>query len=142
MTTEQKLERLISRVTELEQKLAQVKSTVWQAGLTPSGIKGDVRRVQEIVAAYYGVTVGALLARRRFREITTPRHVAMFLCLEETRCTLIEIGRAFDRDHGAVIHAREAIKNHCATQRDFAETVGRLREMVREDLEQRRKQAA
>lgn len=66
--------------------------------------------IQEAVAEYYKITVADLTSKRRSREVTYPRQIAMYLARELTDCSLPKIGEAFGgRDHTTVMHAIDKI---------------------------------
>lgn len=68
------------------------------------------QRIQEIVAHYYKVKVDDLNAKKRTRNVTYPRQIAMYICRELTDLSLPRIGEFFGgRDHTTVIHAYEKI---------------------------------
>ena len=70
-----------------------------------------IAAIQKAVADYFGVTVDDLLSRRRTRNITLPRQVAMYLARELTDESLPRIGQEFGgRDHTTVIHACDKIR--------------------------------
>ena len=63
-------------------------------------------RIQQVVAAHFGLKVGELKSNRRLRAVAFPRQIAMFLCRELTDSSLPEIGRYFGgKDHSTVLHA-------------------------------------
>jgi chromosomal replication initiator protein len=65
-----------------------------------------VHKIQKVVAEYYDVRVPEMNGTRRTALIVRARQMAMFLCRDQTRMTLQEIGEAFgNRDHGTVMHA-------------------------------------
>ena len=68
-------------------------------------IQASVRQVQEAVADYYGFSLGELLGRSRARQLTAPRHLAMYLAKEITAASLPALGEAFRRDHTTVLYA-------------------------------------
>jgi chromosomal replication initiator protein len=62
--------------------------------------------IRQRVAKEWGVPVDGLVSKRRTRELTVPRQVAMYLIRELLGLSLIEIGRLFGgRDHSTVIHS-------------------------------------
>jgi chromosomal replication initiator protein len=62
--------------------------------------------IQKTVAEYYKIRVSDLRSKKRTRNITRPRQIAMALSKELTNHSLPEIGDAFGgRDHTTVIHA-------------------------------------
>ncbi|MCR4432967.1 MAG: chromosomal replication initiator protein DnaA [Caldiserica bacterium] len=72
--------------------------------------------IQKTVASYFGLTVDDLVAKKRSREITVPRQIAMFLARELTDSSLLQIGSAFGgRDHSTVLHACDKIRTECET---------------------------
>ncbi|MGV6851105.1 MAG: chromosomal replication initiator protein DnaA [bacterium] len=65
-----------------------------------------VERIQKIVAEYYGIRVADLLSKRRTRNVTRPRHIAMWLAKELTDHSLPVLGDAFGgKDHTTVLSA-------------------------------------
>jgi chromosomal replication initiator protein len=66
----------------------------------------SVKRVQEVVAAAFHVTVAELQSRKRTRQLTVPRQIAMYLMHELLHLSLVAIGSHFGgRDHSTVIHS-------------------------------------
>ena len=69
-----------------------------------------VELIQEIIAAYFKLKVDELLAKRRTRNVSYPRQIAMYLARELTETSLPRLGEMFGgRDHTTVIHAYEKI---------------------------------
>ncbi|HJL66348.1 MAG TPA: chromosomal replication initiator protein DnaA, partial [Arenicellales bacterium] len=65
-----------------------------------------LENIQKIVAEYYSIRVADLHSKRRNRQITRPRQLAMMLAKELTSKSLPDIGDAFGgRDHTTVLHA-------------------------------------
>lgn len=77
-----------------------------------------VENIQKTTADYYKLKVSDLLSKKRPRNISRPRQIAMALAKELTQMSLPEIGDAFgSRDHTTVLHACRTIaalreKNH------------------------------
>ena len=68
------------------------------------------QRIQEVVAAHFRIKIDDLVSKRRTRNVTVPRQLAMFLCREMTDWSLPKIGEFFGgRDHTTVIHAYEKV---------------------------------
>lgn len=68
--------------------------------------------IQRAVADYFQIRVVDILSKRRSRNISRPRQLAMYIAKELTGCSLSEIGDAFDRkDHTTVIHACKVIED-------------------------------
>lgn len=66
--------------------------------------------IQQEVAMYFKIKQEDLLAKKRTRNVTYPRQIAMYLCRELTETSLPRIGEMFGgRDHTTVIHAHDKI---------------------------------
>jgi chromosomal replication initiator protein len=73
--------------------------------LAPEGERTP-EAIRKRVAESFGVTVEALMSRRRTKEVTVPRQVAMYLMRELLDLPLTQIGQHFGgRDHSTVIHS-------------------------------------
>ncbi len=69
-----------------------------------------VDNIQKTVADYYRIKIVELLSKKRTRNITRPRQIAMSLTRELTTLSLPEIGNAFGgKDHSTVIHACQTV---------------------------------
>ncbi|OGT02626.1 MAG: chromosomal replication initiation protein DnaA [Gallionellales bacterium RBG_16_57_15] len=66
----------------------------------------SIDNIQKTVADYYRLKMAELLSKKRTRNLTRPRQMAMALARELTTMSLPEIGNAFGgKDHSTVIHA-------------------------------------
>jgi chromosomal replication initiator protein len=84
--------------------------------------------IRERVATVFGVTVEALSSKKRTKEITMPRQVAMYLIRELLDLPLVEIGKLFGgRDHSTVIHSIQKVEEDLATDDGFHARVQALR---------------
>ncbi|MDR2648273.1 MAG: chromosomal replication initiator protein DnaA [Clostridiales bacterium] len=69
-----------------------------------------VECIQQIVAAYYGISVEEMNSRKRTQNIVFPRHVAMYLSRKLIDVSLPVVGKIFGgRDHATVIHGCDKI---------------------------------
>ena len=76
----------------------------------------SVGEVIQKVANFYNVPEKAITAANRSREISTARHVAVYLCKEMTNCSLSEIGfRMGKRTHATILHSI----NHVRQQLEY-----------------------
>jgi chromosomal replication initiator protein len=74
----------------------------------PKQITNDL--IKDEVASFFKIKLDDLAAKRRTRNITFPRQIAMYLCRELTDTSLPRIGEIFGgRDHTTVIHAHDKI---------------------------------
>lgn len=66
--------------------------------------------IQEIVSMHFKIKPEDMTSKRRTRNVTVPRQLAMYLCRELTDWSLPKIGEVFGgRDHTTVIHAYEKV---------------------------------
>lgn len=71
-----------------------------------------IANIIKTVSAYYDIKVSDIKSKRRTRDISVPRQIAMFLCREHTKSSLPEIGRQFGgKDHTTVIFSHKKISN-------------------------------
>lgn len=72
----------------------------------------SIENIQKTVADYYHIKMVELLSKKRTRNLTRPRQIAMALARELTIMSLPEIGNAFGgKDHSTVIHSCKTINN-------------------------------
>ena len=87
--------------------------------------------IRALVARHWNVTVDALVSKRRTKEITVPRQVAMYLIREMLDLPLTEIGQLFGgRDHSTVIHSVQKVEQQLGKDEEFRARV----EAVRREL--------
>lgn len=72
----------------------------------------SIENIQKTVADYYRLKLIDMLSKKRTRNLTRPRQIAMSLAREITSMSLPEIGNAFGgKDHSTVIHACKMVEN-------------------------------
>lgn len=104
------------------------------ASLEPSGPpQVTIRRILNIVAAAYGVSVIDLTSERRDQKIVGPRHVAFYLARTMTTFSLPRIGHKIgDRDHSTILHGADKITRLMETDEDLRNKVAELRRIIEE----------
>jgi len=96
---------LVSREISLEMAQEVLKGVVAETAR-----RVTLDRIQRVVADYFNLSVSDLKGKRRSREISMPRQIAMALARELTEASLPAIGEAFGgRDHATVIYACQKI---------------------------------
>lgn len=86
-----------------------------------------IERIQEKVAAYFGLRIEDLKAKKRTRSLAFPRQIAMYLCRELTDFSFPNIGEAFGgRDHTTVMHAYEKISKQNIEDQSLSKTIDTL----------------
>jgi len=67
--------------------------------------------IGELVSGQFKVSLEDLRSRSRKRAIAFPRQVAMYLARKYTGESLVDIGKAFNRDHSTVLHAIKSVSS-------------------------------
>ncbi len=90
-----------------------------------------VQNIQKTVAEYFKMRIADLHSKRRNRQITRPRQMAMALSKELTSMSLPEIGDAFGgRDHTTVLHAQRKVRELVATDARVREDYQNLQRIL------------
>ncbi len=95
--------------------------------IPPPGYRPSIERIQEAVAAHYGLTVAKLTSASREQKIALPRQVAMYLCRELAKETLQSIAEKFNKkDHTTVIAAVDRLKQLLSQNAEVNQAVATL----------------
>jgi len=87
--------------------------------------------IKDIVARYYNIRVEEFKSKKRNREISYPRQIAMYLCRELTDMSLPKIGDDFGgRDHTTVIHAYDKISEDIDSNPETRRAVSELKKNI------------
>jgi len=87
-----------------------------------------------LVCYKFDITEEQLLSRKRTDRIALPRQLLMWLCRELTDASSAAIGSSLGRDHGTVIHACNAVRNHLDTNPQFREAAISIRNQIEEAI--------
>ena len=81
-------------------------------------------RIREVVARRWSVRPEALSSKRRTKDLTVPRQVAMYLIKEILDTPLVRIGQVFGgRDHSTVIHSIRKVEEDMQGDPEFRREV-------------------
>ncbi len=93
----------------------------------------SIRRIQDLVAERFSLTLEELCGDKRSQNIVYPRQVAMYLSRELTDSSLPKIGKEFGgRDHTTVIHATSKIARLIREDRSVYNLVQELTARVKQ----------
>jgi chromosomal replication initiator protein len=93
-------------------------------GQRESGPILSPERIRELVARRWRVREEALASKRRTKDVTVPRQVAMYLIKETLGISLVRIGEFFGgRDHSTVIHSIRKVEEEMARDPAFRQQV-------------------
>lgn len=105
--------------------LAGARTVARKRALRPTGHL--VRDIARHVAEGFGIDPERLLGKQRVARFAWPRQVAMYLAIELTGRTYVEVGRALGRDHTTVVHGVNQVRDRIASCRATAAMVESLR---------------
>ena len=92
----------------------------------------SVEEIQKKISDYYHIRPQDMRSKKRARQFSHPRQIAMYLCKQLTKCSFPEIGRHFgDRDHTTVMHAVRTIDKKRTTDAELAEELQTLTNILR-----------
>jgi chromosomal replication initiator protein len=100
----------------------------------PGGASGRITPdlVRRRVAEAWGVTPDLLQSKKRTKNLTVPRQVAMYLIKEAFDLSLVEIGKLFGgRDHSTVIHSIGKVEEDMRADPDLRERIDAIRAALR-----------
>ena len=120
---------LVGKKITLEVAQQQLKGTF--AGAPSAAITID--RVQRVVSDYFNVTPADMKGKKRTKQVTFPRQVAMYIIREVTDYSTTEIGLEFGgRDHTTVMHSCQRIEDRRKGDPTLEPTVANLVRSVKE----------
>lgn len=92
--------------------LEKVKDVLSSIIFSPKKRGVSPKKIMQVVADFYNVTMDDLIKQSRKKEYVTPRQIAMFIIRKELETSLPMIGEIFGgRDHTTVIHAIDKIQS-------------------------------
>jgi chromosomal replication initiator protein len=96
----------------------------------PVGI--TIEQIFESVANYYNISVDDMRGKKRLKEITTARHVTIYILRTITELSLNDIGKYFDMHHTSVLSAvnniTENLKNDPKLDWEISAIIREIRE--------------
>ena len=69
-----------------------------------------IDRIIAVVAKKYGISTSDITGTKRNKEISFPRHVAIYIARKTTGLSLPQIGKFFSRDHTTVMSSINAVE--------------------------------
>lgn len=84
--------------------------------------------IKKQVCKKYGIKTADIESKKRTRNLTVPRQIAMYLCKELTDTSFPKIGDAFGgRDHSTAVYAYEKISKDMKTNSQLASEIEELK---------------
>ena len=92
----------------------------------------NIDKIKLMVAEYYNISVSQLTSKLRTSNLTTARHIAMFLARDLLDLPLSKIGEEFGgRDHTTVINACEKVNNLLKEKEDYVVVMDELKKLIK-----------
>ena len=88
--------------------------------------------ISEFVSTQFNVSVQDMQSRTRKKGIVFPRQVAMYLSRAHTQQSLVDIGKAFGRDHATVLHAIKVVSDRILRDVSVSAQVDLLNKKVKQ----------
>jgi len=86
-----------------------------------------IDQIIDVVASHYRVESSEVRSSKRTADLTTPRHIAMYLAHEIMKMSFPRIGEAFcNRKHTSALYAYDKVKELLGADADLAYTVKQL----------------
>jgi len=91
----------------------------------------SIDTILKIVADYFNISYIDLKGKKRTKNISFPRHVAMYLAREMTEFSTTEIGVELGgRDHSTVMHGHQKIETQRAIEPSLEVTITELKKRI------------
>lgn len=91
-----------------------------------------IEKIKKTVVKYFSLKDSDMVAKRRTKDITYPRQIAMYLCRELTDFSLPQIGKSFGgRDHTTVIHAYDTIKDKIDIDKELEDHIKKITNIIK-----------
>jgi chromosomal replication initiator protein len=139
-------ERISSNVRELEGALTRLHAmssiqsvpislemakTALKPLLQPKVVNVTVDDIKKVVSNHFNIKVTEIVSKRRTKNLSFPRHIAMYLCRKHTTASYPEIGEHFGgRDHSSVIHAASVVSGKLSTDLKVKEIIDNIEKMI------------
>jgi len=96
------------------------------------GRQVSVENIQKTVAEYYKIKIADIHSKKRSRNFSRPRQIAMSLTRELTNLSFPEIGEAFGgRHHTTIMHACDEIEQLRLDDHNIGQDLGFLTQVLR-----------
>ena len=99
--------------------------------LQPKVVNVSVDDIKKAVANHFSLKVSDIISKRRTKNLSFPRHIAMYLCRKHTTASYPEIGDHFGgRDHSSVIHAASVVSSKIASDPEIKALVDEIERVL------------
>ncbi|MDH3257357.1 MAG: chromosomal replication initiator protein DnaA [Nitrospinota bacterium] len=90
-----------------------------------------IPNIQKTVAQFFQLKIADLKSKKRSRDISIPRQIAMYICREYTQASLPEIGRQFGgKDHTTVIFSYRKVSGMLNENKEMGKRVQEIIKLI------------
>lgn len=89
-----------------------------------------IDQIKEKCAETFNISLEMLDSKKRSKNIVNCRQMAMYLSRQMTELSLVDIARAFSRDHSTIVHGVDKIQQEIDRDPVFKERVERLMKYI------------
>lgn len=99
--------------------------------LQPKVVNVTVDDIKKAVSNHFNIKVSEIISKRRTKNLSFPRHIAMYLCRKHTTASYPEIGEHFGgRDHSSVIHAASVVSSKLSTDSEVKGIIENIEKII------------
>jgi chromosomal replication initiator protein len=99
--------------------------------LQPKVVNVTVDDIKKAVSNHFNIKVSEIISKRRTKNLSFPRHIAMYLCRKHTTASYPEIGEHFGgRDHSSVIHAASVVSSKLSTDAEVKGIIENIEKII------------
>jgi len=95
-----------------------------------SGSELSSKDIKKVVANYFKISVSAIDSAERTQALSTPRHIAMYLCYSLAKLSFPKISKDFGKDNSTVQHAYKKIGKEIETNEHLRNVVEEIQEII------------
>lgn len=89
----------------------------------------SIKNIINAVCKHFDISPEQMKSKSRKREISHPRHIAMYLCRNLTEESFANIGKEFgNMDHTSIIHGCDKIESECLNNSQTRKIVSEIKE--------------
>ena len=93
--------------------------------------KMSLQSIQKLTADYFNISLNDLLSNKKRRQLSYPRHVAIYLSRNLTGLTMKQIGTAFGKkDHSTVVYALKCIEREEKINPSIQDDINKLKDFL------------
>lgn len=95
-----------------------------------------MKKIQEIVADYFKITVNDMKSKKKDKKIVYPRQIAIYLCRKHTSSSFTALGIAFGgKNHSTMIYTYYKIQEDIERNTGLENIIKELENIIKKENE-------